>query len=112
MNKELTIVSPKIANLGSITLFTKKQEEKSVQGEDDNIFILFKGLVILGIPYGVMYWKPVNKNMKLKAVKNTTMLGNMPDLLSVTENSGILPKSKFEAVCRDPKFENVVILAM
>jgi hypothetical protein len=30
----------------------------------------------------------------------------------VTERSGIMPRSKFEAVCKDEKFANVLIIAM
>ena len=112
MGRELTLVSPELPKLGSIPLITQREEENQISGQDNGVFIHFKGIMILGTPYGFLYWKPVTKKNRLKAVKRTTMLGNIPDLLSATENSGVISREKFDALCKDPRFENVMILAM
>jgi hypothetical protein len=112
MSKELALLTPKLPRLGNIPLITQREEENSVSGNDGDVFIQFKGIMVLGIPYGFMYFKPVENKRRLRAVRRTTMLGNMPDLLSVTENSGIISQAKFDALMKDERFANVIIMAM
>jgi hypothetical protein len=90
-----------------VELVRTTERRNVIAAEEGHYVVEFKGFVVLGIPYGVMYYRKIAKNTTVPLVNISTDLAGNPNLLSVASRRGVMTEEKLIELSYSDLFDNV-----
>jgi hypothetical protein len=94
----------------SLPVLTKEENADVVLARPGDVFIDFRGIIILGVPYGFLYYRMNITPGPTKVQRISTKLGGMAHVLSADMRTGIISPEEFEKLQDNDLFGEVMFV--
>jgi hypothetical protein len=106
----VTLATPQLGPVRSIPVITKEENEDIIIAKEGDVYIDFRGIVLLGIPYGFLYYKQNIPSGPTRVRKISTKLGQSSSIFSADLRIGIISQEEFEKLEDSDLFNEVVFI--